>query len=476
MTSVVRQKYRQACSKGFDGFLDELAVEARPSFGGRGPESGAPQANAALHVRGWGKVAAGRLRRVLCYEVPSDTLAGTVDAFFARGDLSADAQAFDVSIRLSPNMSSRYWDYAFLAEANDGRLFPLFHHSPKNVQIELDGRCNLACVMCPQAFGVHSGPLSSADLVALRPVIEDSECVEINHQGESLLSPRLLELLRMVPPHKQIAFNCNGTALKGRAAKQLLEYAPPVRFISISIDAGTEQSFFRIRGTSLRKIIENAKAFKAARDAAGLSFPQLAITCTVIREFMIDVPAIVEIASQLDGLFRYWPLVGSGLHGGGGWVTPFKGSDELFVYDDQVPRDGAAWRQMAGAIQLEAERLGVVVIDPFQYSWSASSDDEILQPNKGEGVSACPLIHRQRFFNANGNAQMCCVQTSPMFNWREFGPERFDEHPAVIAARSSAKAGIIPDACSGAACSYIAGQLAPCMKEKPLTYIQRGFI
>lgn len=63
-----------------------------------------------------------------------------------------------------------------------------------------------------------------------------------------------------------------------------------------------------------------------------------------------------------------------------------------------------------------------------------------------------------------------------MFDWRQFGPERFDEHPAVIAARSQAKAGIIPDACSGAAFSYIAEQLAPSMKEKPRTYIQRGFI
>lgn len=463
---LVSDKYRQACSVGFDGFLDDISIQSECETAGGG----------ILFVRGWGRVCTSSLKRILVFEVPSDQVIGAVDVFFGRSDLPERGLAFEARLPLGEGLSGFFYDYAFLAESEDGKLFPIFLHSSKNVQIELDGRCNLACVMCPQVFGVHSGPLGRDDLQKLLPVIRESECIEINHQGESLLSPLLEELLSLVPPHKHIALNCNGTALKGKVARVLLEHAPPVRTISISIDAGTEENFFKIRGASLEKIMDNAVAFKAARDAAGLHFPRLMVTCTVIAEFMEDVPPIVALAAKLDGVFRYWPLVASGLHGGSDWVTPFKGSDELFVYDQQIPRDARKWNSMAEAVRIEAERLAVNIVDPFQYSWGAQDGEEILQPRKGEGVSACPLIHRQQFFNANGNAQMCCVQTRPIFNWREFGASNFDRHPDVIKARHEAQGGLIPRYCSGAACSYVAGELSVQDESKPLTYIERGFI
>ncbi|WP_321919156.1 radical SAM protein [Paraburkholderia tropica] len=301
--NYVREQYRTSSGTGFQGFLDEIKVVLL-------------EGQMALFVRGWAMLSHGSLAAVDCFDVSTDSLLGSVTEFFPRSDLPPGAMAFEARLPLSADNSHNYFDYGLLTRADDGRLFPIFHHSPENIQIELDGRCNLACVMCPQAFGVHSGPLSIDDLETLRPVIERSECVEINHQGEALLSPILLQLLQMVPPHKHIAFNCNGTALKAKVARQLLEYAPPVRSISISIDAGTEESFYKIRGTSLSKIMENARAFKKARDEAGLTFPQLTLTCTVISDFMEFVPDIVGLAAELDKSFRYWPLTGSGLHGG----------------------------------------------------------------------------------------------------------------------------------------------------------------
>lgn len=460
---LVFDSYRRARGAGFEGFIDEISITTVPSVG------------KALLVRGWGLLSSGRLKRVHCFEVPLDVCFAYIDNFSQRTDLPEGAFAFRLLIDLDDKFSHRVGDYGFLAEADDGRLFPLFQHSPKNVQLELDGRCNLACVMCPQAFGVHSGPLGLDDLLKLKPVIEESECIEINHQGESLLSPLLDNLLKIVPAHKSVAFNCNGTALKGKAARILLDHAPKVRHISISIDAGTEEAFFKIRGTSLKAVMKNAVAFKRARDLLGLEFPRLMITCTVIKDFMKDIPGIVELAAQLDGVFRFWPLVGSGLHGGERWVTPYKGTeDAMFVYDEQVPRVASEWAEMVEKVTSEAARHGVSIVDSFQYSWEALADSDLLKP-KSQGVSACPLVFRQRFFNANGNAQMCCVQTQPIFNWREFGAENFDSHPDVILFRRQAAQGIIPRPCSGAACSYIAGDLGDSLLI-PMTYIERGYI
>ncbi|GAA0795427.1 radical SAM protein [Cupriavidus gilardii] len=458
----VRKQYRQARGDGFVGFLDDIGIAQT---------EGGP----VLRLRGWAKVEAGAVRSVNCYDTTLDALSGRVAEFFERSDLPEGALAFEKDVALLPGGSTEAHDYGMLVEAEDGRLFPIYHHSPKNVQIELDGRCNLRCVICPQAFGVHSGPLSSEDLELLRPMLLQCECIEINHQGESLLSPKLGELLDMIPPHKYIAFNTNGTALKSKVARRLLENSPPVRNISISIDAPSEESFYKVRGTSLATIMKNVIAFKEARDAAGLHFPRIMITCTVMNEFMEEVHGVVAHAAKLDGMFRYWPLVGSGLHGGESWVTPFHGTTSNFNYDEQIPRDGRRWHAMAQRIAAEAERLGVTVVDAFQYSWGGEEDGAFAPINK-EGVKDCPLIHRQHFFNANGNAQMCCVQTAPLFNWREVGPMNFDRHPAVIEARSDAIRGIIPKGCSGASCSYIAGELAPSATTKPLTYIERKFI
>ncbi|QQE07792.1 hypothetical protein IC580_05505 [Cupriavidus sp. ISTL7] len=226
--------------------------------------------------------------------------------------------------------------------------------------------------------------------------------------------------------------------------------------------------------------MKNVIAFKEARDAAGLHFPRIMITCTVMNEFMEEVHGVVAHAAKLDGMFRYWPLVGSGLHGGESWVTPFHGTTSNFNYDEQIPRDGRRWHAMAQRIAAEAERLGVTVVDAFQYSWGGEEDGAFAPINK-EGVKDCPLIHRQHFFNANGNAQMCCVQTAPLFNWREVGPMNFDRHPAVIEARSDAIRGIIPKGCSGASCSYIAGSLPllrqpsrlPILRESSFEWIRR---
>lgn len=458
---VVRELYRRARRQGFQGFLDGIkaaVIDGQP----------------VISVRGWAVVTEAKIARILCLDVPLDAIVASIAEFFPREDLPSGALAFDSRLVLSNAHSREHFNYGFLAEDSSGNLYPLYHHSPDNIQIELDGRCNLACVMCPQAFGVHSGALSLDDLELLRPVIERSECVEINHQGEALLSPILLQLLQMVPPHKHIAFNCNGTVLKAKVMRQLLGFAPPVRSISISVDAGTEESFYKIRGTSLSKVMENALAFKKARDDAGLEFPQLMLTCTVIKDFMEFVPDIVALAAQLDANFRYWPLAGSGLHGGVSWVVPFHGTDERFVYEDQVPRDGRAWSTMADRIQVEAERLSVNIVHPFQYAWKPKG--HVLKAVNSGNVAECPEIFRHRFYNANGNAQMCCVQTEPMFNWREYGPENFDQHPSVIEARTNAERGIIPGPCSGASCSYVAGALSPYRNVRPMTYLERKFI
>lgn len=422
--NFVRELYKGTFSTGFEGFIDSICIKTCDSV----PE---------LCIRGWGRVNGNNIVRIECFDVSTDESVGLITDFKNRPDLPFDAISFDAIIKLNKRNSIRFFDYGILAEDNSGRRYPLFQHSPKNVQIELEGRCNLACVMCPQAFDVHSGSLNDSDLLMLKPVIDDSECIEINHQGEALLSPKLLDLLRLVPPHKQIAFNTNGTALKWKAAKLLLEYSPPVRFISISIDAGTEESFYKIRGTSLKQIMKNAIAFKNARDSLGLHFPKIAITCTVMNDFMDFIPDIINLAAQLDGEFKYWPLSGSGLHGGKSWVTPFKDHDRDFIYEEQIPRDGKAWKKMVSEIEARSKLLGVNLVHPFQYSWSFSSENEDIKPTS-KGVSKCPLIHRQRFFNANGNAQICCVQTEPMFNWREFSPDRFDEHESVIKARQLA--------------------------------------
>jgi MoaA/NifB/PqqE/SkfB family radical SAM enzyme len=399
-------------------------------------------------------------------DVSTDESVGIVDRFFDRPDLPSGAKAFDEIIPLSACNSSHHFDYGLLAEDTDGRLFPLYRSFPLVSQIELDGRCNLACVMCPQAFGVNSGTLSLKDIQALRPVVRQSDGIVINYQGESLLNPYLREFLEIVPPHKVLEFATNGTALKGKASRLLLEFAPPVRMVAISMDASTEESFFRIRGTSLKKIMKNAIMFKKSRDALGQHYPRFRIMTTVLREFMDEIPGIVAYAAELNGDFTYGPLEGV-MHGGSSWITPFKGSDKLFVYDEQIPKDAKAWQTMTEKIELEASKFGIPVV---------GQPPLCCIENDACNVSDCPLLYRQRIYIANGNAQMCCVQTEPMFNWKEFGADRFDEHESVVKARALAAKGVIPSQCSGANCGYIKGELAPSRSEHPLTYIERKFI
>jgi sulfatase maturation enzyme AslB (radical SAM superfamily) len=459
----VRTQYRAAREEGFTGFLDEIEVL----------QSGKSN---VLRLRGWAKIEGGAVRRVNCYDTTLDALAGEITEFFGRGDIPPGAVAFEKDIPLLREGATAAHDYGMLVEAEDGRLFPIFHHSSKNVTIELEGRCNLRCVFCPQAFGVHSGSLSSDDLRILKPMLLQCGCIGINHQGESLISPKLGELLDMIPPHKLIFFNTNGTALKSKVARLLLENAPPVRTIIISIDAPSEEAFYKVRGTSLAKIMKNVIAFKKMRDDMGLHFPRLFLDCTVINEFMEEVHGLVAFAAEMDRLFCYKPMHGSGLHGGEAWIVPFHGTESNFNYDEQIPRDGRRWHEMTKRVADEAERLGVTVVETPLSSWCVQEGDWTLTPSNKGRVKDCQQIFRDYFFKANGNAQMCCLQTTPIFDWRVVGPMNFDTHAAVIEARVDAAKGIIPKACSGASCSYVGGELSPSATAKPLTLIQRKFI
>lgn len=138
---------------------------------------------------------------------------------------------------------------------------------PSQVCVDVTERCNLACKHCQHAefeksaiyTGTDLSPMLNSKLVHEVADWGRESCNFIRYtaDGEPLLHPKLMEMLRYAQRHSKAAvtLTTNGTLLTQLKAQELA--ATEITAVDFSIDAFNEATYRSIRGQSLESVINN---------------------------------------------------------------------------------------------------------------------------------------------------------------------------------------------------------------------------
>jgi MoaA/NifB/PqqE/SkfB family radical SAM enzyme len=182
---------------------------------------------------------------------------------------------------------------------------------PKKLTLESSSVCNLRCVMCPQGRGLVQRPkhLEAALLEKIHPALHAVEWVQLHGIGEPLSSPafwRALEVFDSMPT-AYITVNSNMTVITDEQIGKILNSR--LGEISVSLDAATPETYAKIRGYDLNRVIDNIKRLIARRNAAGRKKPEIFLNMTLMRENIEELEAFVELGHRMgvEGIC-FWQL------------------------------------------------------------------------------------------------------------------------------------------------------------------------
>lgn len=184
---------------------------------------------------------------------------------------------------------------------------------PYKITIETTSACNLRCVMCPHAIGaVHRPkhlPIEIAD--KLLPVIESGKYFELHGIGEPLLSPafwRILEILANKNPSAEAVVNSNLVVLTDEMLAKIV--ASTLTQISVSLDAATAPTYYKIRGADFGRVLDNIGRLREALIKQNASRKlKLVVNMTMMKENLEEVVDFVRLAKSLGASeAAVWPL------------------------------------------------------------------------------------------------------------------------------------------------------------------------
>lgn len=154
-----------------------------------------------------------------------------------------------------------------------------FYPFPRVVNLVLTNLCNLKCVMCPYhspAYPDQSGYMSTRRymteetfLQVAREAAAHGAWLKMGQLEEVFMHPKLLTFIRRAHelgvPHMHVT--TNGTLLNTERSTALLTSG--LTQINVSVDAVTAETYKKVRGWNLDKLVKNVEELLAIRTATG---------------------------------------------------------------------------------------------------------------------------------------------------------------------------------------------------------------
>lgn len=175
--------------------------------------------------------------------------------------------------------------------------------TPREIQIEITNRCNMACEMCPHTYGQI--PPNEFPLELLSLLLESTPPVKqvvLTGWGEPTLHPQFSEFFDRIGakwPMCNVRFTTNGMLLDERLRDVLLK--PNCRGVSVSIDLLPEkdappQAFRDLLHPPFKRVVKYIREWPKL---TGVRFqPQLRLQSVVLPEIESHTCGIIELARE----------------------------------------------------------------------------------------------------------------------------------------------------------------------------------
>ncbi len=172
-----------------------------------------------------------------------------------------------------------------------------------NLQLDTNNLCNLQCKECNVHLirdVVHPTPMTQEILEIVADQVFPY-CNDVNFAAlaEPWMSPVIEDAMdlaraRGVPFLQMIS---NALLLTERRARKLID----IQFdrLSVSTDAVTQETYARIRGAKLGKVVQNLERLKDLKASLGSEKPQVKFNFVMMRSNLHEMPAMVDFAHGL---------------------------------------------------------------------------------------------------------------------------------------------------------------------------------
>ncbi|HAB51843.1 MAG TPA: hypothetical protein DCE80_06690 [Ignavibacteriales bacterium] len=178
---------------------------------------------------------------------------------------------------------------------------------PDMVQVNFTFDCNLRCKMCSmydqKMFLANEGKQIEIDSDVFRKIIRETK--ELGTKtilfigGEPFLRKDLFELVEYARGYglTSVAVT-NGVLLNESTIENCFKSG--LDWLSISIDAASEERFSKIRGENyLGRIIENLNILNGLKDNKKSIFPKIVAVCTIMNDNLEELLEIIELCKKL---------------------------------------------------------------------------------------------------------------------------------------------------------------------------------
>jgi wyosine [tRNA(Phe)-imidazoG37] synthetase (radical SAM superfamily) len=178
---------------------------------------------------------------------------------------------------------------------------------PSMAVIQGDFRCNLACPSCRSDFITKLSPSEEERLDNATKLLKDYsrglEKIQLAGDGEALYSPWHRDQFKSFnkesfPNLKEVILYTNGLLFNEKSYNELMPGMSLVNNVIVSIDAGDEETYEKVRGKGFEKLLQNLFWMKSLRKSKVLKLFRI---CFVVRlENLDSIKKFVELGHNLE--------------------------------------------------------------------------------------------------------------------------------------------------------------------------------
>jgi sulfatase maturation enzyme AslB (radical SAM superfamily) len=177
---------------------------------------------------------------------------------------------------------------------------------PASFSVINDSRCNLACPSCRKEHIYTLDAATELELKRVDSLLEDYrgslEVLKLAGDGEVFFSPWLRSIMERLnrddfPKFRHVYVLSNGLLFNEANYRALLPGAEFIKYVSISVDAGNEETYRKVRGGSWAKLIENLTWIGEQKRKKLFHYFQM--NFTVRQENFASIPEFIELAKKV---------------------------------------------------------------------------------------------------------------------------------------------------------------------------------
>ncbi len=280
---------------------------------------------------------------------------------------------------------------------------------PRELYIESTTRCNEACDQCPRT---HLGrePDRDITLEEVQHIVDqlpDLGRAVLHGLGEPLMNKELPQIVSYLHGRGVYTlFNSNALLLNEAHGQALIEAG--LDELRISMDGATPATYARVRGVNqkaLPHILRNLAAFAALKRRLGAEQPRTSLWFTAMRENLVELPALIEIAAQAEVPEVY---VQRFIYFGKGLAT-----EEQAVYRQARDQE----RELLAQAEARCEALGI------RFAATGATTPAVYvghdEGSESRHWSPCWRPYTLAYITSHGNVFSCCFSPFHPGPWRE---------------------------------------------------------